>query len=96
MRKYPLRKYPFDWKLIGDIRDGRPNLGGTVEVEMYRLLQYTLRDVLEELHIGSCLGSIGGWYPRYGRRYRNHFLVFHTKPDKPADGRKSGRVQQQV
>jgi predicted hydrocarbon binding protein len=51
MKKYPLRKYRFDWKLIGDIHDGRPNLGGAVEVEMYRLLQYTLRDVLEE-HLG--------------------------------------------
>ena len=43
-----MRKYPFDWRLIGNISDGRPNLGGEVEVEMYRLLQYTLRDVLEE------------------------------------------------
>lgn len=43
-----MRKYQFDWKLIGNVCEGRPNLGETVEVELYRLLQYTLRDVLEE------------------------------------------------
>lgn len=47
-----MRKYQFDWKLIGDISDGRPNLKGEVGVELYRLQQYTLRDVLEE-HLGT-------------------------------------------
>lgn len=47
-----MRKYQFDWKLIGNISDGRPNLGKEVGVEMYRMLQYTLRDVLEE-HLGT-------------------------------------------
>jgi predicted hydrocarbon binding protein len=43
-----MRKYKFDWSLIGDINDGRPNLGSKVELEAYRLMQFTLRDVLEE------------------------------------------------
>lgn len=36
----------FTWKDLGDIKEGRPNLGPTAPVWAYRLLQYTLRDVL--------------------------------------------------
>jgi len=36
----------FDWQMIGDLADGRPNLGSTMEVSVYRLMQFTLRDVL--------------------------------------------------
>jgi uncharacterized protein len=36
----------FTWKDLGDIEQGRPNLGLNVPVFVYRLLQYTLRDVL--------------------------------------------------
>jgi len=43
-----MRKYQFNWDLIGDIREGRPNLGSSVELDVYRLMQFTIRDVLEE------------------------------------------------
>ena len=36
----------FDWGMIGDISEGRPNLGSTMDVAVYRLMQFTLRDVL--------------------------------------------------
>ncbi len=36
----------FTWKDLGDLEKGRPNLGLNVPVLAYRLLQYTLRDVL--------------------------------------------------
>ncbi|MFH0960544.1 MAG: 4-vinyl reductase [Pseudomonadota bacterium] len=36
----------FAWKDLGDLEEGRPNLGLNVPVLAYRLLQYTLRDVL--------------------------------------------------
>jgi uncharacterized protein len=36
----------FSWKDLGDPEKGRPNLGLNVTVLAYRLLQYTLRDVL--------------------------------------------------
>ena len=36
----------FDWDMIGDIAEGRPNLGSTMDVAVYRLMQFTLRDVL--------------------------------------------------
>ncbi|HML46122.1 MAG TPA: 4-vinyl reductase [Clostridia bacterium] len=43
-----MRKYVFSWDLIGNVGEGRPNLGDTVGVSVYRLMQYTLRDVLEQ------------------------------------------------
>jgi predicted hydrocarbon binding protein len=36
----------FEWSMLGDIQAGRPNLGPMVHVSVYRLMQYTLRDVL--------------------------------------------------
>jgi len=36
----------FDWSMIGNIGEGRPNLGPTMDVSVYRLMQFTLRDVL--------------------------------------------------
>jgi len=41
------RQYEFSWDFIGDVEEGRPNLGNTTRIEVYRLFQYTLRDVLE-------------------------------------------------
>ncbi|MBF4694236.1 V4R domain-containing protein [Fusibacter ferrireducens] len=41
------RKYQFSWDLLGDINEGRPNLGNLTRVEIYRLMQFTLRDVIE-------------------------------------------------
>lgn len=37
---------PFDWKRIGDIAMGRENLGEDLPVSVYRLLQFTMMDVL--------------------------------------------------
>jgi uncharacterized protein len=45
------RKYQFNWGLIGDIALGRPNLGHFTRVEVYRLMQFTFRDVMEQ-HLG--------------------------------------------
>ena len=36
----------FEWSMIGDLKEGRPNLGPMTHVAVYRLMQYTLRDVL--------------------------------------------------
>jgi len=38
--------YRFSWKDLGDLEAGRPNLGNLMNVAVYRLMQYTLRDVL--------------------------------------------------
>ena len=43
------RKYRFDWDAVsGEMGVARPQLGGTTRVEIYRLLQFTLRDILEK------------------------------------------------
>jgi uncharacterized protein len=42
------RKYAFSWDLLGDIELGRPNLGNTTRLEVYRLMEYCFRDVLEQ------------------------------------------------
>lgn len=42
------RKYKFSWDLLGDIAQGRPNLGPTTRLEVYRLMQFAFRDVLEQ------------------------------------------------
>jgi len=36
----------FSWSDLGDIETGRPNLGQSVPVLVYRLFQYTMRDIL--------------------------------------------------
>lgn len=40
-------KYAFSWDLLGDLDRGRPNLGRSMRVEAYRLMQFCLRDVVE-------------------------------------------------
>ncbi len=42
------RKYLFSWDLIGDINLGRPNLGHMTRLEVYRLMQFCFRDVVEQ------------------------------------------------
>jgi len=46
------QKYKFSWDLIGDIADGRPNLGNQTRVEVYRLMQFTFREIIER-HVGT-------------------------------------------
>jgi uncharacterized protein len=36
----------FNWGMIVNIAEGRPNLGSTMDVSVYRLMQFTLRDVI--------------------------------------------------
>ena len=43
-----VRKYDFNWGLLGDVAEGRPNLGPMVRTEIYRLMQFCFRDVLEK------------------------------------------------
>ena len=36
----------FNWTMLGNIDEGRPNLGRSTTVAVYRLMQFTLRDVM--------------------------------------------------
>ena len=42
------KKYNFSWEDLGDVDFGRPNLGDKVPVVVYRLMQYTFRDILSK------------------------------------------------
>lgn len=44
------RKYEFNWDLVYPETDGdfRPSLGMKTDLEMYRLFQFSIRDVLEQ------------------------------------------------
>ena len=43
-----MENYNFSWAQLGDIEEGRPNLGNKTSVAVYRLMQYTMRAVLEK------------------------------------------------
>jgi predicted hydrocarbon binding protein len=49
-----LRKYQFNWDTTvgADMQVARPSLGPNTRIEVYRLFQFTLRDVLEQ-HYGT-------------------------------------------
>lgn len=38
----------FTWEMLGNIEEGRPNLGTSVDVAVYRLMQLTLRKELND------------------------------------------------
>jgi len=40
----------FTWENIGNIREGRGDLGESVPVQVYRLMQFTMLDVLTRAH----------------------------------------------
>lgn len=42
------RKYQFSWELLGNIDEGRPNLGRNTRLEVYRLMQFCFRDAIEQ------------------------------------------------
>ena len=44
MFKEERKQLKFEWSHLGDIKVGRPNLGPTTSVAIYRLMQFTLRD----------------------------------------------------
>jgi uncharacterized protein len=49
------RKYAFSWEIIGDIELGHPNLGQNTRLEVYRLMQFTFRDVIDPRGPGALL-----------------------------------------
>ena len=51
-------KYTFNWGLIGDLQAGRPNLGNSTRLEVYRLMQFSFRDVLEKRYGAEAVDQI--------------------------------------
>lgn len=64
--------YDFSWEDLGDLKDGRPNLGPMVPVLVYRLLEYTFKDVLSK-ELGSEKASV--LFVRAGRLAGQHFCT---------------------
>ena len=48
----------FQWKDLGDMTGARPNLGIVMNVLVYRLMQYALKDVLAERYGADAAGEI--------------------------------------
>lgn len=72
----------FSWDSLGDLSIGRPNLGSNVSVEIYRLMQYTLRQVLEEQYGESTSrGLIHAAGKIAGMAYCDRFLDITLGPD---------------
>ncbi len=40
--------YDFKWEDLGNLEEGRPNLGGETSVVVYRLMQFTFKDVFSK------------------------------------------------
>jgi len=65
----------FRWRDLGDIATGRPHLGGTVRLEMYRLLQATLREAMErEVGVEAADRLFREAGRTAGGAFRRHFL----------------------
>lgn len=52
------RIYPFSWELLGDIEAGRPNLGVNTHLSVYRLMQFTFRDIVEQRYGTAAVDEI--------------------------------------
>jgi predicted hydrocarbon binding protein len=72
-----MRKYQFTWDLIGDIETGRPNLGTSVDLEAYRIMQFTMRDVLEQHYGAEITDKI---FYEAGKLAGRQFFDHHIKP----------------
>lgn len=69
------RRHIFSWDLLGDLQRGRPSLGPCLRVEVYRLLQFTLRDTIER-HYGRLASDALFYEAGYlsGRHYYDHLI----------------------
>ncbi|MBN1536436.1 MAG: 4-vinyl reductase [Anaerolineales bacterium] len=68
-------KYEFSWNLIGDLQAGRPNLGRLTRLEVYRLMQFTLRDVIEKKYGSEAVDHIFHEAGKLaGKEFYNHVL----------------------
>lgn len=68
-------KHPFSWDILGDLAVGRPTLGPQMRVEAYRLMQFTLREVMER-HYGTAVSDSMLYEAGYlaGRHFYDHLV----------------------
>ena len=77
-----MRKYEFNWDLLGDVDEGRANLGSDVNVEIYRLMQFTLRDIIEEKYGSETADEI---FYAAGRKAGFEFYKHYVDPVSSVD-----------
>jgi len=66
----------FHWTMLGDIDEGRPNLGQTTSVAVYRLMQFTLRDaMIKELGVENTDTIFFEAGKRAGTEFYEHLLT---------------------
>jgi len=73
----------FAWNMLGDIGTGRPNLGPSMPVAVYRLMQFTLRDLLVQ-EFGAARAD--GIFQEAGRRAGDQYFDHVMKPQTSLDG----------
>jgi predicted hydrocarbon binding protein len=71
------RKYQFTWDLLGNIAEGRPHLGPNTRIEVYRLLQFCFRDVIEH-ELGT--DSADRIFYKAGKLAGEHFYENMLRP----------------
>ncbi|HEY3268403.1 MAG TPA: 4-vinyl reductase [Armatimonadota bacterium] len=65
----------FTWASVGDLERGRPNLGATMRVEIYRLMQFAVRDAMAQTLVPEAAVRIfrdAGY--AFGRAFRGHAI----------------------
>ncbi|MCL2293366.1 MAG: 4-vinyl reductase [Spirochaetes bacterium] len=72
-----MRKYKFSKELIGNLALGRQNLETVVDLEMYRLMQFTLRDAMEQ-KIGA--EEVDKIFYEAGKVAGNYFFEAYINP----------------
>ncbi len=50
--------YTFSWSDLGDIELGRPELGNTIYVSVYRMMQFSLRSAIAQMFDGTTAQKI--------------------------------------
>ena len=73
------RVYEFNWDIIGDLMEGRPNLGDQVNLLLYRLMHYTFHKVIiKEFGEEECCRLFYDAGNIAGRFFYEHFLSEHV------------------
>jgi predicted hydrocarbon binding protein len=71
------RKYAFTWDLLGNLEEGRPNLGPMTRLENYRLMQFCFRDIIETEYGAAKADEI---FYRAGYTAGGHFYAHAIGP----------------
>ncbi|RUM40596.1 MAG: 4-vinyl reductase [Desulfocapsa sp.] len=82
MFKEPRNELKFSWNDLGDIEKGRPAMGELTHVAVYRLMQFTLRDVLIKRYGPETAGKI---FYEAGKNAGHSFCQNLLDTSKPLD-----------